>query len=44
MSFPDQYTTSYTVTDQAGCAAPSQGMILTVEKHGYSEPATIPWP
>ena len=44
VSFPDQYTTSYTVKDEPGCGEPSQGEILTVEKHGYSEPATIPWP
>ncbi len=44
VSFPNQYTTSYTVEDGAGCAEPSRGEILTVEKHGYSEPAIIPWP
>jgi hypothetical protein len=44
VSFPDQYTTSYTVRDEAGCAQASYGEILTVEKHGYSEPAQIPWP
>lgn len=44
VSFPDQYTTSYTVKDEAGCAEPSRGEILTVEKHGYSEPSVIPWP
>lgn len=44
VSFPDQYTTSYTVIDQPGCGESSYGEILTVEKHGYSEPATIPWP
>jgi len=44
VSFPDQYTTSYTVTDQAGCPAASRGKIYTVEKHGYSEPVEIPWP
>lgn len=44
ISFPDQYTTSYTVQDDAGCAEPSHAEILTVEKHGYSEPAAIPWP
>jgi hypothetical protein len=44
VSFPDQYTTTYTVTDEAGCSQPSSGEILTVEKHGYSEPAQIPWP
>ena len=43
-SFPDQYTTSYTVRDESGCPAPSQGQILTVEKHGFSNPAIIPWP
>ncbi len=44
VSFPDQTTTSYTVTDQAGCNAPSQGVIYTVEKHGYSQPQPIRWP
>jgi len=44
VSFPDQYTTSYTVTDEPGCAAPSGGVIYTVEKHGYSQPLSIPWP
>lgn len=43
-SYPDQYTTSYTVTDEPGCPVPSQGHLITVEKHGFSEPATIPWP
>jgi hypothetical protein len=44
VSFPDQYTTSYTVRDEPDCDAPSYGNIYTVEKHGYSEPAVIPWP
>ncbi|NWF65348.1 MAG: fibronectin type III domain-containing protein [Chloroflexi bacterium] len=43
-SYPDQYTTSYTVKDEPGCAAPSWGRIFTVEKHGFSQPAEIPWP
>lgn len=43
-SYPDQFTTSYTVTDEAGCAFPSSGKLYTVEKHGFSEPAIIPWP
>src|SRR5215204_1007781 len=43
-SYPDPFTTSYTVRDEAGCNAPSYGFLYTVEKHGYSEPATIPWP
>jgi len=43
-SYPDQYTTSYTVQDDPGCSAPSRGEIRTVEKHGYSDPVPIPWP
>ncbi len=43
-SYPDQYTTSYTVEDEAGCASPSYGKLYTVEKHGYSDPVDIPWP
>jgi hypothetical protein len=43
-SFPDQYSTSYTVQDESGCAQPSSGNLYTVEKHGFSEPAIIPWP
>ena len=43
-SYPDQTTTSYTVKDEAGCAQPSSGKLYTVEKHGFSEPAIIPWP
>jgi len=44
VSFANQYTTSYTVSDEAGCSQPSRGVIYTVEKHGYSQPETIPWP
>ena len=43
-SNPDQDSTSYTVNDEAGCAQPSSGKLYTVEKHGFSEPAIIPWP
>ena len=43
-SYPDQYSTSYSVRDEAGCAQPSSGLLYTVEKHGFSEPAMIPWP
>ena len=43
-SYPDQYSTSYTVTDEAGCPAPSQGLLYTVEKHGFSKPVEISWP
>ncbi len=43
-SYPDQFSTSYTVKDEAGCSQPSSGKLYTVEKHGFSEPAIIPWP
>jgi len=43
-SYPDQFTTSYTVTDEPGCPAPSEGQLYTVNKHGYSKPVSIPWP
>jgi hypothetical protein len=43
-SYPDQDSTSYTVKDEAGCPQPSSGKLYTVEKHGFSEPAVIPWP
>lgn len=43
-SYPDQFTTSFTVKDEAGCAQPSSGKLYTVEKHGFSEPAIINWP
>jgi hypothetical protein len=43
-SYPDQDSTSYTVRDEEGCAQPSSGKLYTVEKHGFSEPAIIPWP
>ena len=43
-SYPDQDSTSYTVKDEAGCPLPSSGLLYTVEKHGFSEPAIIPWP
>jgi len=43
-SYPDQYSTSYTVKDEPGCPAPSWGQLITVEKHGFSKPVQIPWP
>lgn len=43
-SYPDQYATSYTVKDEPGCPIPSRGQLITVEKHGFSEPVQIPWP
>ena len=42
-SYPDQFTTSFTVKDEAGCSEPSSGLLYTVEKHGYSDPVKIPW-
>ena len=44
VSIPNQYTTQYTVTDQAGCPAPSGGRLAAVEKHGYTDWVDIPWP
>jgi hypothetical protein len=36
--------TSYTFLDQPGCRGASGGQVYTVEKHGYTAPAGIPWP
>ncbi len=44
VALPDQYKTSYTFTDQAGCSQPSGGKIAAVEKHGYTEWVDISWP
>jgi hypothetical protein len=33
-----------TVTDEAGCSAPSFGRVFFQEKHGFAGPAEIPWP
>ena len=43
-SYPNQFSTSYTVKDEARCSEPSSGLLYTVEKHGFSTPAVIPWP
>lgn len=43
-SYSDQFKTSYTVKDEAGCNFPSSGKLYTVEKHGFSQPAIIKWP
>ncbi len=43
-SYPERFSTSYTVKDEAGCSQPSSGKLYTVEKHGFSDPAIIPWP
>jgi uncharacterized protein YraI len=44
ISIPNQYITEFSVTDERGCSQPSSGLIYTVEKHGYSNPVSIPWP
>ena len=36
--------TSSTFTDETSCAEPSNGLLYTVEKHGYTDPVAIPWP
>jgi hypothetical protein len=36
--------TSYTFTDKTSCAEPSNGLLYTVEKHGYTDAVPIPWP
>lgn len=43
-SYSNDENTSYTVTDQAGCPAPSGGVLYLVEKHGYSSPVQLAWP
>jgi hypothetical protein len=43
-SYEDQFSTNYTVRDEAGCPLPSEGVLYTVNKHGFSKPAQIPWP
>ncbi len=30
--------------DETTCSTPSSGLLYTVEKHGYTDPVTIPWP
>ena len=36
--------TTYTFTDETTCSEPSNGLLYTVEKHGYTDPVSIPWP
>ena len=36
--------TFYEFTDETGCPLPSNGLLYTFEKHGYTEPVEIPWP
>ena len=35
---------SYTFTDEKGCEGDPKGKLYAVEKHGYTDPVTIPWP
>jgi len=44
VAIPDQFTTTYTFTDESGCPFPSSAKISVVEKHGYTDPVDIPWP
>ena len=34
----------YTFTDEQSCTQDSNGLLYTVEKHGYTDPVPIPWP
>ena len=36
--------TSYTFLDEKICTGESKGRLYAVEKHGYTDPAPIPWP
>jgi hypothetical protein len=36
--------TTYTFTDESTCSERSNGLLYTVEKHGYTDPVPIPWP
>jgi hypothetical protein len=36
--------TSYTFTDDTNCGGASGGKLYAGEKHGYTQPVTIPWP
>ena len=36
--------TTYTFTDETTCSEGSDGLLYTVEKHGYTDPVPIPWP
>lgn len=36
--------TTYTFTDETTCSEDSNGLLYTVEKHGYTDPVPIPWP
>jgi hypothetical protein len=44
VAIPNQYVTTYTFTDEAGCHSQSSAKIYVVEKHGYTAPVDIRWP
>jgi len=44
VALSNRYQTSYTFTDQTGCAQISGGKLAAVEKHGYTAWVPIPWP
>jgi len=35
---------TYTFTDQSGCGGGSSALLYAVEKHGYVDPVSVPWP
>lgn len=35
---------SYTFNDEPGCGGQSSALLYAVEKHGYLDPVTVPWP
>jgi hypothetical protein len=35
---------TYTFNDEPNCSESSNGLLYTVEKHGYTDPVSIPWP
>ncbi len=36
--------TTLSFTDETNCQGKSNGLLYTVEKHGYTDPVPIPWP
>jgi hypothetical protein len=36
--------TSVTIEDEGGCDGESKAKLYSVEKHGYTDPANVPWP
>jgi len=36
--------TSYTFLDEPGCDGDSKAKLYAVEKHGYTDPVSVPWP